>query len=81
MWPNLSLHITSFRLRAWYANTIERRNYPRRRQRERAGANGRADYEGLADGLGLTERLGLTDGLEPALGTALTPGDAVDSAG
>ena len=75
MWPNLSLHITSFRLRAWYANTCERRNYPKPASPATAVHDRTAGYDDVA------EALGLGDGLGPALGTALGPGDAVDSAG
>ena len=74
MWPNLSLHITSFRLRAWYANTCERRNYPKPASPVAGSASG-GHYEGVADAFGLA------DGLGPMLGTALGPDDAVDWAG
>jgi len=74
VWPNLSLHITSFRLRAWYANTLERRNYPNPNGNgvDQLG-EGTAEGEGLADGLGLEvgPRLPLGAELGPPLGAEL----------
>jgi len=75
VWPNLSLHITSFRLRAWYANTIERRNYPK--------PDRICDLDQLAEGAAEGEGLGLPLGLPLALppGAALELGDGALAAG
>ena len=77
MWPNLSLHITSFRLRAWYANTLERRNYPNPNGNgvDQLGED-TAEGEGLADGLGLEVRPRLPLGLPLGAKLGLPEGSA-----